>query len=421
MPKKVNKELHAPLPLNELRNWIKSDETYEWLKAGDAKEAAFQEQMEEEGGNQILDLFSNNNDDHDDDSDEEEVDGDDDASDHSDADFEGYFGRIRVWTSSTTNIDGIGGMYDGIVMEKNTNGIDEDIDNKGNERYEIEEENDTTSIRIVYIVSESWEGYGDLLWASSRHLANLFADPIKCQTLLQPLWLDNRKPITTIGDDGNDTTKMTGNSKDRNHVKNHPLHNLRVLELGAGCGVPSIVAMKCGAKVVCTDLDDTNRIRSIAESLERNWREMNHDKYPNAQYAKACPFRWGTSTEPVVECLKVPVQEQQDNENTEQEDTQERFDVICATDCLFMPWLHYDLLTGIDELLTTDGVAIMAFAIHESFSKDEQVWPFVDKAKERKFHVEILPAVQLTPPKKGMPLKQGLVNMLRLTREEVQQ
>jgi hypothetical protein len=123
----------------------------------------------------------------------------------------------------------------------------------------------------------------------------------------------------------------------------------------------------------------------------------------NGPLARACPFRWGNSTEPVAKCLK--------------DDGTEKFDVICATDCLFMPWLHYDLLQAVDELLNQDGVCIMEFAIHESFSKEEEVWPFVDKATERGFRVEVLDAVQLTPPRKGMPSKQGLIHILRLTRE----
>ena len=62
--------------------------------------------------------------------------------------------------------------------------------------------------------------------------------------------------------------------------------------------------------------------------------------------------------------------------------------------------------------------AIFAFCIHEAYSKDHEVWTFVDKAHEKGFDVETLEAVQLSPPKPGMPAKQGLVNMIRLQRKD---
>jgi hypothetical protein len=354
-----------PLNLEELSNWV-STQTLEWLREGDAAAAAFQAELDEVGADQVVGLFQN--DDDDDDSDD---------SNRSDADFEGFHGRIRVWTSSRTNRDGIGGRYRGI--DEQTSFVTPD-----------EEKDDDGRIRIVYVISESWKGYGDLLWASSRHLANAFSHGEKCRDLLGPTFRVNQ----------NDKGLLL-----------HPLSNAKVLELGAGCGVPSLMAMKCGARVVCTDLDDPNRIRSIAESMQRNWKEIqnvpNLDEIVknNGPLAKACPFRWGNSSEHIAECLNDGVEDKV------------HFDLIFATDCLFMPWLHYDLLKAVDELLADDGVCIMAFAIHESLSKDGEVWPFVEKATECGFRVEVLDAVQLTPPRKGMPAKQGLINILRLTRQ----
>ena len=113
-----------------------------------------------------------------------------------------------MWESSTDNVDGVGSKFEG------------DYNDEGSD-----------NIRVAYLISEAWEGYGDVLWASSRHLSNQFADPAKCRELLG------------ISDDTETTT--------------HPLDHRTVLELGAGCAVPSLVAMKCSAKaVVATDLDD---------------------------------------------------------------------------------------------------------------------------------------------------------------------
>eukprot|EP00934_Nitzschia_sp_Nitz4_P005777 Nitzschia sp. Nitz4//scaffold335_size18684//16977//18104//NITZ4_008773-RA/size18684-processed-gene-0.2-mRNA-1//1//CDS//3329548285//5767//frame0 len=358
-----------PLPLDELRHWIPSDEMYQWLKEADVKAASFQAEMDDNGTDQIANLFRT-----DDSSDEE---GDDKSvlsndSNASEADFEGLVGRVRVWTSSTTDRDGQGSQYRGVQAPTE----------------------DKTSVdqRIVYAISDSWEGYGDILWASSRHLGNSFANPETCRDLLAPLFENSSSGDSDL----------------------HPLQGLKVLEMGAGCGVPSLVAMKCGAHVVCTDLDNPNRIRNIAESMERNWREMQLTSTynENARRARACPFRWGSSTLPVAKSL---FPEGSSAEEQEMKNLKHCFNVICATDCLFMPWLHHDLLDGIDELLSPDhGVAILAFCIHEAYSKEHEVWPFVDKAREHGFHVEILPGIQLTPPKKGMPDKQGKVNMLRL-------
>ena len=379
---------HKALNLEELSSWV-SAETFEWLREGDEKAAAFQAELDEAGADQLVDLFQpkkGRRTGHDSDDDNDDSCNSDDSN-RSDADFEGLHGRIRVWTSSRTDVNGVGGRYRGILEQDHSSAMDPNDDDNDDDDKE-------NQIRIVYVISESWKGYGDLLWASSRHMANTFSDWTKCRDLLGP-------------------TFRGGQKQDNHSHHHHPLAHAKVLELGAGCGVPSLMAIKCGARVVCTDLDDPNRIRSLAESMQRNWCEIQNGLrmedndaavQRNGPLARVCPFRWGASSVPVAKCLN--------------DDGTDKFDLICATDCLFMPWLHYDLLKAVDELLAEDGVCIMEFAIHESFSKDEEVWPFVDKAIERDFRVEVLDAVQLTPPRKGMPAKQGLINILRLTREK---
>ena len=451
-----------------------------WLQEGDAKAAAWQAEMDAHGTDQITNLFATTTSssgggggggggcgNSDNDSDDDDASAASVLSGRSDADYEGTVGRVRVWTSSTTNVDGFGSRYkkgelslSSSEQKKKTTSRSrrrrrQTNNNEKNDDEDDEEEADDDDhhpsndhgIRIVYILSENcWEGYGDLLWASSRHLANQLADPVACQKLL----LLAHHPLEFSWNETNQTKK--------DHQQ-HPLTNLCVLELGAGCGVPSLMAMKCGAAaVVCTDLDHPNRIRCLAEAMERNWREdvvlkeeeketttaitqmqQHYDnltermRYP----ARVCPFRWGSSTGPVLKTLQeilssssssssscnnknytgstTPGNHDKGNESDET-CCRRLFDVICATDCLFMPWLHDELLDAVQDLLSPNGVAIFAFAIHEAYSKEEQVWPFVDKAKEKGFHVEILPAVQLTPPRKGMDAKQGLVHQLLLTR-----
>ena len=124
------------LPLEQLETWV-TPATFEWLKEGDAKAAELQAEMEAHGADQISNLFGGNNDSDDDIS---------HASDRSDADFEGSYGRIRVWTSSSTNINGVGSRYMG-----------EELDHDA--MTPLSNNDSSHSIRIVYIISESWEGY----------------------------------------------------------------------------------------------------------------------------------------------------------------------------------------------------------------------------------------------------------------------
>ena len=328
---------HNPLPLEDLRPWILSNEEYEWIRKADEKDAAFRKEMEEEGADAVAGLFSN----------------------EEDEDDEMVTQRVQLWSSSATNPNGVGGY-------------------QTDKEQEVEE----GSVRVLFVLSESWEGFGGLLWASARYIANVMAYEEQCRVLLEPLL---KQKETTTG---------------------HPLLATSFLELGAGAGVPSWAAMRCGARVVCTDLAKENRVRCMAESAERNWREMRsslEEKDPilaNAQRAKSCPHDWGTPVDKILKCL---------NENGS-----EKFDVVVAADCLYMPQCHSELLDSVKATLSERGVALLPFALHGN-TDDASVWGIVDIAKEKGFNVETLESQQLTPSYTGMEAKQGLVHTLRLT------
>ena len=150
MPSTTKPHSSPPLPLDDLTPWISStclvhnkggkkktsDETpeptvLEWLKEGDARAAAWQAELEDNGADQIANLFAMGNDDDDDDS---------NASVDSNVDFEGVYGRIRVWTSSTDNVDGVGSKFRGGEMDGGAS--------------------DGGDVTITYLISEAWEGYG---------------------------------------------------------------------------------------------------------------------------------------------------------------------------------------------------------------------------------------------------------------------
>ena len=236
--------------------------------------------------------------------------------------------------------------------------------------------------------------------ASARHIANVLANPISCAQVLNV-------PYNDEGDADNDDDER----------QEHPLWGKAFVELGSGAGVPSWTALKCGARVVSTDLASANRIRCLAESLERNYRTMQREaatmtttqqpeeatvrrRLHQAAQARAVPCPWGKPVDTVLAC-----------------NAGQRFDVVVAADCCYQPLSHHDLLDTMDQLLREDdgAVALVPFALHGN-TTDASVWSIVTKAEEQGFVVEHLPTTQLHPPCVGMEAKQGLVHTLRLTR-----
>lgn len=167
-----------PLPLEDLTAWVSSSclvhnkgskkkssgegeestnqpaTVLEWLEEGDVQAAKWQEEMEANGADQIVDFFAMSNND-DDDSDAASVD--------SNVDFEGVYGRIRVWESSTENVDGVGSKFRGEEEEK--------------------ESNDSDGVKLTYIISEAWEGYGvSLVCCRIRHIILLLQLPVPSES-----------------------------------------------------------------------------------------------------------------------------------------------------------------------------------------------------------------------------------------------
>jgi predicted nicotinamide N-methyase len=207
--------------------------------------------------------------------------------------------------------------------------------------------------------------------------------------------------------------------KDPVALSHHPLLGLDFIELGAGAGLPSWTAMKCGAKVTCTDQDIPNRIRCMAESAERNLRDMrvlfgndqedNDMKYQYAIQAQVCPYAWG---EPVSELLGLSSDDGNQNRTATK-----LFDVVVAADCIYMPQNHSSLLDSIGMLMSDSGLALLSFALHGNVN-DEQVWNIVNVAILKGFQVETLDSKQLSPQAINMDSKRGLIHVLRLTRDE---
>lgn len=315
----------SPLPLSRLRRWMSKD-VASWIHDGDLKQARLEKELIENAAMNASNLFGSSLD-----------------SEFEEATRKGR--RVQEWRSSSSNRDGIGGF--------------EPQQPQGKEQ----EEN---SVKIVFILSESYQGFGDTLWSSARYLANVLANKDQCREMLAPMLAFG------VG------KEMEGRS---------PLFGRSFVELGAGAGVPSWAAMCCGARVVCTDLSDTNRIRSMGECVERNFKMMETNEGEeillHCEKTRVCPHDWGTPVDPVVRALN--------------EDGDERFDVVVAADCCYMPWIHTELLDSIYDLMSPHGVAIISFALHSN-TDDEDVWLITDRAIGKGFHVEVLPSGKFVIP-----------------------
>ncbi len=343
------------LPLSDLKQWM-SEATYSWIKEGDEKQKQLEKELEANSAYNVSNLFGEDSDSEDDDSDTKR--------------------RVQEWSSSSTSPDGVGGF-----QPKSDAGGEGGATN----HHHNSANNDEHAVTIVFILSQSYQGFGDILWSSARYVANALSNPEQCRQLLEPM-------LSLRGHDGEESNRS-------------PLDGVSFLEVGAGAGVPSWAAMRCGARVVCTDLSDTNRIRSMAECVERNFRQMEASgEILNSEKTRVCPYDWGSPIEGVASAL---------NKNGE-----ERFDVIIAADCCYMPWLHMELLDSINMLLSNIGVALIPFALHGN-TDDDDVWKIVDRAKEKGFVVEVLESQQLNPPNSDMEFKQGLVHTVRLTKKIV--
>mmetsp|Transcript_37216 Transcript_37216/g.81018 ORF Transcript_37216/g.81018 Transcript_37216/m.81018 type:complete len:355 (+) Transcript_37216:70-1134(+) len=348
-----NDDPNDALPLSDLERWV-SPSTLEWLDEGDREKAAIQAEIDEDEAGYANYLFAQ----------EEILRGLENEKGEQEPAKDR---QVLRWSSSRTNPDGVNG-----TLLQNAEKNDED-----------------GAVNTIYILSEALAGFGDQVWASSRHVSNCLANADRCREILSPLLTSS-------------IHREEGPSEHK-----HPLLGTSFLELGAGAGVPGWTAMRCGARVICTDQAVADRIRCLAECAERNYCEMkdilpeNDERLVNAAKTTVYPYNWGDDVHEVSHALS--------------KDGKERFDVIVGADCVYMPWLHDQLLQSIDMLLSDRGVALLPFALHGN-AKDRDVWGIADKAKTMGFKVAILEKQQLTPQKRCMEAKQGLVHTVRLSR-----
>eukprot|EP00977_Amphora_coffeiformis_P012026 scaffold2968_cov172-Amphora_coffeaeformis.AAC.2 len=289
--------------------------------------------------------------------------------------------RIQEWTSSLTNPDGYGG-FESRAAETTAATPEAKDETKANV------DDGANDVTVKFILSgDVWQGFGNQVWAASRHLANLLADPVKCRLLLDPF-------LSNLPDGASSSS-----------LDKHPLKGICVCELGTGAGIPSWTAMRRGARVVALDQAIPGRIRAVAEGAQRNWQDLKSDQDGGPFHQPMVfPYDWGNPVEDISALLQ-------------QQGGQDQFDVLVAADCLFMPWFHSEILESIDLLLSNRGVAILTFPLHGNV-EDEQIWSFVDQANEKGYTTDQpFPPFQLTPQSADMHLRQALVYTLRLRKQ----
>lgn len=186
---------------------------------------------------------------------------------------------LQEWTSSRTNPDGHGGFEPR---------VDEAT---GDETKTAE--NDSVTVKFI-LSGDVWQGFGNQVWAASRHLANMLADPLKCRFLLDPFLSSNLDKEQTP-------------TSDKATAKRHPLEGICMCKLGTGAGVPSWTAMRRGARVVALDQAIPGRIRAVAEGDQRNWQDpiLSSDKENGLFYRRMVfPYDWGSPVEDIMALLQ---------------------------------------------------------------------------------------------------------------------
>lgn len=121
------------------------------------------------------------------------------------------------------------------------------------------------------------------------------------------------------------------------------LHGQSVLELGAGAGLPSLVALSLGARVVATDFPAPLVLDTLARNLLAHKQRLGDSSRTRACAAE---HMWGSDVSPLLALNGG------------------RFDLALAAECLWRHETHPLLLASLAACLREGGKAIVTFSHH---------------------------------------------------------
>ena len=150
---------------------------------------------------------------------------------------------------------------------------------------------------------------------------------------------------------------------------NNLVHKRKILELGAGAGLPSLVAATLGAqKVVVTDYPDAELVENLAQNI------TTCSLLPQpATTVVAEGYLWGSSTEKILEHLPSP---------------NHGFDVLLLADLLFNHSCHDALVSTIIKTLarTPEARALVFFTPYRPWLLERDM-AFFDVCRDKGLEV----------------------------------
>ena len=143
----------------------------------------------------------------------------------------------------------------------------------------------------------------------------------------------------------------------------HLIQGKRVLELGAGAGLPSMISALNGAKrVITTDYPDKPLIDRLRHNIDQNLT----GEYSNRVDVQG--YLWGSDPAPLLKSIC----------STEEdiEDSEDKFDVIIMCDLIFNHSQHQNMLKTCLDCLAPGGIIYAAFTHHRPWLADKDMAMF---------------------------------------------